>query len=210
MMLAIDQTWARPSSLIVMSIRSGATQHVSQSDDALLLTYRRGDDDAFRVLYLRHRDRVWRFIRRMVADANQAEETAQEVWLAVVAGRHAFAYRSKFTTWLFAIAHRRAIHRLRSNGRNLESTIDDWDALAAQSDINASPDALAQDEEDAQRLHRAVAALPLAQREVFLMRSEGGLDVDEIAAATGCTHETAKTRLRYAYARLRRALEVDP
>lgn len=206
-MQAINQVG--PLGVFVMSGRPTAPELTSQSDDALLLAYRRGDEDAFRALYLRHRDRVWRFIRRMVTDANHAEETAQEVWLAVVAGRHAFAHRSKFATWLFAIAHRRAVHRLRNSGRNLESTIDDWDELAAQMDADANPDALAQDEQDAERLQRAIAALPLAQREVFLMRSEGGLDVSEISIAIGCPHETAKTRLRYAYAKLRRALEID-
>jgi len=200
---------AGPLGVYAMSGRPAAPELASQSDDALLLAYQRGNEDAFRALYLRHRDRVWRFIRRMVADANQAEETTQEIWLAVVAGRHAFAYRSKFTTWLFAIAHHRAAHQLRNIGRNLESTIDDWDEFAAQMDADANPDALAQDEQDAERLRRAIAALPLTQREVFLMRSEGGLDVGEIAAAIGCPHETAKTRLRYAYARLRRALEID-
>lgn len=206
MQATLDSNW--PLVALTASHDATAADTASPSDEALLLAYRRGNEDAFRTLYLRHRDRVWRFIRRLVPDANQAEEAAQEVWLAVVAGKHAFAQRARFTTWLFAIAHRRAVERLRRSGRNLESTFDDWDEIAPQGDADANPDALAQTEQDAERLQRAIAALPLTQREAFLMRSEGGLDVGEIAVAIGCPRETAKTRLRYAYARLRRALEA--
>ena len=52
----------------------------------------------------------------------------------------------------------------------------------------------------------AVEALPAAQREAFLLVAEGGLSVDEIARAIGVGFETAKSRLRYAYARLRASL----
>ena len=207
MQATLKPVW--PLGVLTASHDATAADPAAPSDEVLLLAYRRGSEDAFRALYLRHRDRVWRFIRRLVSDANQAEETAQEVWLAVVAGKHAFAQRAKFTTWLFAIAHRRAVERLRRSGRNLEATQDDWEGIAPQAEADTNPDTLAQNEQDAKRLQRAIAALPLAQREVFLMRSEGGLDVGEIAVAIGCPHETAKTRLRYAYAKLRQALEDD-
>lgn len=207
MQTILNPVW--PLGALTAPLDATAADPASPSDEALLLAYRRGNEDAFRALYLRHRDRVWRFIRRLISDANQAEETVQEVWLAVVAGKHAFAQRAKFTTWLFAIAHRRAIERLRRSGRNLEATQDDWEGIAPQADADANPDSLAQNEQDAKRLQRAIAALPLHQRDVFLMRSEGGLDIGEIAAAIGCPHETAKTRLRYAYAKLRYALEGD-
>jgi RNA polymerase sigma-70 factor (ECF subfamily) len=53
----------------------------------------------------------------------------------------------------------------------------------------------------------AIDALPLPQREAFLLRAEGGLSVDEIAAVTGANRETAKSRLRFAVSRLRSVLE---
>ena len=61
--------------------------------------------------------------------------------------------------------------------------------------------------EIAARLLVAVQALPAIQREAFLLAAEGGLTVAEIGQATGCGFETAKSRLRYAYARLRSLLE---
>ena len=59
-----------------------------------------------------------------------------------------------------------------------------------------------------QALLDALADLPAAQREAFLLQAEGGLSLAEIAQATGVTQETAKSRLRYARARLRETLEV--
>ena len=56
----------------------------------------------------------------------------------------------------------------------------------------------------------AVDALPLAQRVAFVLQQEGGLALDEIAQATGVNPETAKSRLRYAFAKLRRELGSRP
>ena len=59
----------------------------------------------------------------------------------------------------------------------------------------------------AERLLAALAALPEAQREAFLLQQEGELSIEEIAVATGVGRETAKSRLRYAVAKLRAGLE---
>ena len=58
-----------------------------------------------------------------------------------------------------------------------------------------------------ERLGRALADLPEEQRDAFLLREEGGLSVDDIALVTGCNRETAKSRLRYAVAKLRSAID---
>ncbi|MEK7733822.1 MAG: sigma factor-like helix-turn-helix DNA-binding protein, partial [Pseudomonadota bacterium] len=55
-------------------------------------------------------------------------------------------------------------------------------------------------------LRELLAELPEAQREAFLLREEGDLSVEEIAAATGVNAETAKSRLRYAVAKLRQGM----
>jgi RNA polymerase sigma-70 factor (ECF subfamily) len=60
-----------------------------------------------------------------------------------------------------------------------------------------------------QRFVAALEALPAAQREAFLMHEEGGLTAAEIAAATGATEEAAKSRLRYALAKLKAATHDD-
>jgi RNA polymerase sigma-70 factor (ECF subfamily) len=69
-----------------------------------------------------------------------------------------------------------------------------------------APDEEAEDEEQAAALQAALRELPEAQRLAFLLYVEGGLGLADIAAATGVGVETAKSRLRYAAARLRSAL----
>ncbi len=60
--------------------------------------------------------------------------------------------------------------------------------------------------EIASRLRAALAALPAAQREAFLLHQEGGLELAEIATLTGAGVETVKSRIRYALAKLRAEL----
>jgi RNA polymerase sigma-70 factor, ECF subfamily len=60
--------------------------------------------------------------------------------------------------------------------------------------------------EQRRRLQLVLDALPLEQREAFLLRVEGGLGLSEIATATGAGHETVKSRLRYAFAKIREKL----
>ena len=59
------------------------------------------------------------------------------------------------------------------------------------------------------RLLQAIEALPAAQREAFLLHEEGGLSVAEIAAVTGAGEEATKSRLRYAMAKLKAAVDDD-
>jgi RNA polymerase sigma-70 factor (ECF subfamily) len=71
------------------------------------------------------------------------------------------------------------------------------------------PQARAENRELGERLRAAVAALPPAQREAFLLQQEGGLSLTEIAELTGVGAETVKSRLRYALAKLRNELRGE-
>ena len=69
-------------------------------------------------------------------------------------------------------------------------------------------DATAARQEQVAAFAAALEELPAEQREAFVLREEGGLSLDDIAAATEVGRETAKSRLRYAVARLRKTLET--
>ena len=79
--------------------------------------------------------------------------------------------------------------------------------MASVPDGSPNPLNIALNAELGKALADAIALLPLAQREAFLMQAEGGLSLDEIAEASGASRETVKSRLRYANRRLRLALE---
>ena len=182
-----------------------------RSDEALMLAYRAGDLRAFEALFGRWRGPLYRYLAHQCRNAADADELYQDIWLKVVNARLGYEVSAKFSTWIFRIAHNRLIDHYRAGGRrfedpppDLEADGDPFAAIAAPAD--AEPLRQLERKALAERLVAAVAELPAAQREAFLLAEEAGLGVGEIAAATGVGHETAKSRLRYAFARLRQSL----
>ena len=179
-------------------------------DEELMLLYGAGDARAFERLYARHKGGVFRFLRRQCAGNAVAEELFQDVWLRVVSARASYTPSAKFTTWLYTIAHNRLMDHYRSLGRRPpHASLDDEDAPIAEpvADPAESPERALDRKRAAERIVAAVEALPGAQREAFLLQQEAGLSVEEIAQTTGVPFETAKSRLRYALAKLRTDLE---
>jgi len=172
------------------------------ADEDLLLAYRDGDAAAFETLYTRHRGRLYRFVLRGVKVRAVAEELYQEIWMKVIEARDRWAPRAKFTTWLYTIAHHQLIDHWRKRGLTVVA-LDEGEAVA---DASQDPAAQAQGRQDLARFAAALAALPPAQREAFLLHEEAGLSVAEIAEATGTNAEAAKSRLRYAMAKLKAVL----
>jgi RNA polymerase sigma-70 factor (ECF subfamily) len=174
-------------------------------DEELMAAYRDGDAAAFDALYARHRGGVFRYFRRHTGSAALAEELFQDVWMRLIDARGRYAPQAKFTTWLYTIAHNRLMDHFRAAGRVSFATADDPDDDPL--DDLPAPDPRPEDviarKQDAQRLLAALDALPAAQREAFVLQQEGELSVEEIAQVTGVTRETAKSRLRYALAKLR-------
>ena len=180
------------------------------ADEAWMLAYRDGDAGAFDRLYARHKGPVYRYLRRHAAAA--ADELAQDVWMRVIHARGGYDVRAKFTTWLYTIAHNRLMDHFRATGRDAARfaapTGDDEaeDLFEDQPHPDPQPPQMLERREAAARILAALGDLPEPQREAFVLQQEGGLTVEEIAAATGVNRETAKSRLRYALSKLRAAL----
>jgi RNA polymerase sigma-70 factor (ECF subfamily) len=182
------------------------------SDEACMSAYGRGDAGAFQTLYQRYHKKLYRYLLRLSPVAEEAEEVFQEVWIAIIRGRERYESSGTFAAWLFSIAHRRAADRWRELGRHApdayhRSDEDEAEIEALLPAVAQTPDRHADNDALGKALLDAVASLPLPQREAFLMRAEGGLGVEAIAAATGVSRETAKSRLRYAQQKLRESLE---
>ncbi len=175
-----------------------------------MLAYRDGDTEAFSTLYERHRGPLYRTIRRQCGSASVADELFQDVWMNLIQSRGRYRVEAKFTTFLYRIAHNRVIDHRRSRSSRLRvivSAENPGEAPEPMARESEQPDRKLAHRQRASRLHRELAALPDEQREAFLLREEGGLTVEEIAHTVGVGKETAKSRLRYAVVRLRRALE---
>jgi len=184
------------------------TQEQAADEDAVLLhAHMDGDREAFARLYDRHDRACFQFIRRILGSSGaDAEDLHQETWLAV--SRHAASFdprKARFGAWLFTIARRKVWDHLRKQATvRLVAGQDDF--LLAVPDAGPTPLQEEENRETALALINAVEALPLAQRETFILFAEGGLSLEEIAGVTEVSAETSKSRLRYARANLRRML----
>lgn len=173
------------------------------SDEDLMLRYGAGEDTAFAVLYARHRVRLLRYLARLVGNQAVAEELYQETWGRVIEARGRYQPSARFLAWVYRIAHHLAIDHL----RRMQPTVSADEALLEFPANPGDDPALGLDDE--QRLRRLltlVEELPPEQRSVLLLRAEGDLTLEEIAANIGTGRETIKSRLRYALAKLRAAL----
>jgi RNA polymerase sigma-70 factor (ECF subfamily) len=182
------------------------------ADEQLMLSYAGGDARAFESLYARHKGPLYRFVLRSVKSAGEAEELAQEIWMKVIGARASWQPRAKFTTWLYAIAHNRLVDHWRTRGLalvSLDGDGEDDDPPEPAAGPEAEPERVLEASQTGARLAAALAALPLAQREAFLLHLEGELTAAEIASATGTNMEAAKSRLRYAIRKLREAIGDD-
>jgi len=183
----------------------------SVSDEQLMLRYRDGDAAAFERLYGRHRGGVFRYVLRQVGLRSAAEEVFQEIWMNLITSRTRYRVEARFATFLYHVAHNCVIdHFRRKTPLHLISLDDDPDeAVQVAGPEREQPERAVAMRQSAAKLLNALALLPPEQREVLLLHEEGGLTLEEIAAVTGTGRETAKSRLRYALARLRQGVEHE-
>ncbi|WP_395699551.1 sigma-70 family RNA polymerase sigma factor [Aquabacterium sp.] len=193
-----------------------AASDAAADDARLMADFARGDAAAFDTLYARHQAALYRFVRRVLGPALQAQtdEVFQDTWLRVVHARERFAPQgASFRTWLFTLAQNRAIDLLRRSGRELQAPegMDeerfftpegepwlDWPAPGGVSNEDRLFWRRA-----GERLLGCLDELPAAQRVVFLMHHDDECTLDDIAQALELGFETAKSRLRYAMSKLR-------
>jgi RNA polymerase sigma-70 factor (ECF subfamily) len=184
---------------------------VAETDEQLMLAFAQGDAGAFDRLYARHKGTVFRFVARSLPSRADAEEIFQEVWMKAIEARARYEPRAKFTTWIYAIAHNRLVDVWRKKGLSLVPLDGDDDeghpAIDPPADSASEPYAQVAGREAAARFAAALERLPPAQREAFLMKEEAEMSIAEIAAATGSSEEAVKSRVRYATAKLREALD---
>ncbi len=184
----------------------------AETNDAVLMErYRDGNAAAFELLYSRHKGPLYRYLLRQCQAPDAAADVFQEIWSRVIASRERYEVRAEFKTYLYRIAHHCVIdhYRLRDRKRanRMDSVEDHADELVAYT--HEQPEARLSQQQLDRAFQQALADLPDEQRQAFLLFEESGLALKEIADVVGVPAETVKSRLRYALAKLRRALADD-
>ncbi len=207
-----DRAWSQATT-------ADAAAPAADSDEFLMHAFAGGDAAAFTRLYDRHERATWRFIRHRLGAQHEAaaDDVLQETWISVARAAPRYVPSARFTTWLFTVARNHVIDHQRAQSHAMLSidaplagsgSDDDGERWADRvaADTADGPLARIESRQQAEAFLDALAQLPDAQREAFVLQAEGGLSIDEVASATGVGAETAKTRLRYAKAKLRTLL----
>jgi RNA polymerase sigma-70 factor (ECF subfamily) len=168
------------------------------SDAALMQSIANGDSPAFKLLYLRYRERVYRFAVRLGASDSIADETVNEVFLAVWRNAHRFEAKSQVSTWLLAIAR---FTFLTERRRRSEAPLDECTASLIE-DPGDGPAISIEKRERSDILRRCLEKLTPRHRDVIQMIYYQGKKIEEVAQLTGAPINTIKTRLHCARNRM--------
>jgi RNA polymerase sigma-70 factor (ECF subfamily) len=174
----------------------------SAIDLALVRRAQTGDDQAFGQLVDRNRRAVYRAAYAALGSAEDADDVAQETFVAVYQKLHGFRGEAAFRTWLLSIAWRKALDRRRSLGRWMRMTIRQPHGDADGPELIEQVPALArtQDETlaagDLQRtLKRLIAALPRKLRDAILLAGSGEYSYEQIGSMLAIPVGTVKWRV---------------
>jgi RNA polymerase sigma-70 factor (ECF subfamily) len=162
-----------------------------------------GEVELFEVLLRRHDPRVYRTVRSILRDEDEAEDAMQAAWVRAYQHLAEWAGASAFSTWLVRIAANEALGRLRKRSR-LVPVDDAGDDEGEIMDPRAeNPEERAAAHEAVRFLERAVDRLPASYRSVYMLREMEQLSTAETAEALGLGEEAVKVRLHRARAMLR-------
>ena len=176
-------------------------------DDALMTRLRGGDDSALASLMTRWEGPIKGYLARVVQNAHEAEELAQETFVRLYQTRARFREGARFSPWLYAIAANLARNRLRWWRRRPTVSLEAWTEFGGEAADDgpagrAASGALEQ-RERAEAVREAVAALPVELREALVLCEYEGLAQAEAAEALGLTPKAVEMRLYRARAGLR-------
>ena len=176
---------------------------VNAEDAALIERVVAGDSRAFEALYRSYFPRLTRFLERMTRRSELVEEILNDTMLVVANNAHKYNHASKVSTWIFAIAYRKALKALRDVN-------DPVDTDASLDDLLGPDQHEPRDEMLKVQLRRvlgeAVEALSANHRAVIELTYFQGAGYREIAEIMGCPIETVKTRMFHARRRLKALL----
>jgi RNA polymerase sigma factor (sigma-70 family) len=175
------------------------------SDEALVELVARGEESALAELYDRHGRVAYGLSYRVLRDEALAEDAVQEGFLSLWRTAASFVpERSKASTWILTLVHRRAVDIVRREERRrtdpLESVVDEGQASASVEDS-------AMLRLERERVQDALRKLPDAQREAIELAYYGGFTQSELADRLGEPLGTIKSRMFAGLTRLRELLD---
>jgi RNA polymerase sigma-70 factor (ECF subfamily) len=180
-----------------------------RNEAAMIAEVLAGQTEAFHDLIRPYERSVFLMALSLMHNEAEAEDVAQEAFIKAYRNLGRFRSESRFSTWLIAIALNEARARLRRKQPGLTDSIDDTEGpvVPAQlTDWREIPSETLERQEVRSLIRRALAALPLAYREVFVLRELEERNVKETAETLGITVASVKMRLHRARMMLQKQL----
>lgn len=183
------------------------------TDDELVGLYVSGNNLAFEVLLLRHKNRVYAYIYNMVRDHDMSDDIFQETFIKVITCIRTESYTAngKFCRWVTRIAHNLCMDTLRYNQKNNTVSADNTEFNLLNSislcDKNVEDNLI--EEQTFNEIERLVNMLPTNQQEIIKMRFYNDCSFKDIAEKTGVSINTSLGRMRYALLNMRKLAEEN-
>ncbi|MEE9252645.1 MAG: sigma-70 family RNA polymerase sigma factor [Thermodesulfobacteriota bacterium] len=187
--------------------------HLDLSDEDAMRMYQDGDGRAFEILLDRHGAPVLRYVMKMLhIEQCSAEDLMQEVFLKVIERRGSYDPDKKFTTWLYTITRNHCIDYMRVHKNRRHELFEApvygregagpvfFDVVESE---ERDQEQKAMDSEIREIMDRGMEDMSDEIREVFLLREIEDMALKEIADIVDAPLSTVKSRLRYAYKKLR-------
>jgi RNA polymerase sigma factor (sigma-70 family) len=173
----------------------------TEDEAALLRQVSERDRRAFELLYRVYYRRLARFLAQVTRRPQLVDEIVNDTMLVVWRKAATFNHASRVSTWIFAIAYRKALKALR---RAAEPPLTPWEGECGSAD---GPEAELIARESRNRLRRALTGLSAEQRAVVELTYFHGYAYREIAQIVGCPVDTVKTRMFHARRKLKVLLD---
>jgi RNA polymerase sigma-70 factor, ECF subfamily len=195
-----DAQFVRP--VVSQSAKQGnGSMSDREVDQQLVERAQAGDKRAFELLVIKYQRKVERLLSRIVRDAGEVEDVAQESFIKAYRALAGFRGDSAFYTWLYRIAVNTAKNYLISQGRRAPTSTD-FDAEEAEGfedatglrDI-ATPDAELMSKQIGQIVNKTIEALPDELRTAITLREIDGMSYEEIAQIMDCPIGTVRSRI---------------
>ena len=171
------------------------------NDEDLYAAYRGGDMAAFDLLYARYRQPIYLFLLRRGHTEMMAEDVFHDCWITVIDKAKSFN-GDNFRAWVYTITRNLSTDSFRKANIRLAEQYDE----ESDSYSHFSTEKVQQDVDCIELVKSSVSSLPVEQRDVFLLKEEAGLSLQQIADMMAVGRETIKSRIRYAMNQLKKLM----
>ncbi|MCP5053694.1 MAG: RNA polymerase sigma factor [bacterium] len=170
------------------------------TDEDIMNKAKEGSIQMLAILFERHHVKMYNYFLRLTRDNAASEDLTQDVFFRILKYRETYRGESKFTTWMYQIGRNVYLDHLKKH--KTEMPLEEvWDEKQS---TDPRPEQKAETEQEAVFLHKALARLSPAKKEVLVLSRFQGMKYQDISQVLGCSLASVKTQVHRAIKDLRK------